>query len=219
MKILNLITTVALATSTVLARSPSIRQPTPGSGADISMPDLSNLKLQESDIFMTKDMESITDSPALYARPNTNNSSSFVALGSRGKESTSDRFYLVDSGASTHLSTRLEDFISLKNLTFPLKMTGVGGVVDIFYTGTLKLDCNVHGEKRVVLLDNSVYCPSCNMNLISVAQFLREDELASVHFDRNGVTISEPSGIVTASLLKNDAGPGPGGLYLLDMWK
>ena len=86
-----------------------------------------------------------------------------------------DGFYhYLDSGAARHLSGHKESFLFMKNLDYPVTVSGVAGRTTVTLQGTMRLKLSVNNEVRVLNISNILYVPGLPFSLLSVKAFGRK---------------------------------------------
>lgn len=86
--------------------------------------------------------------------------------------------WVVDSGASHHITNDIQYFNSAQDYTGPDEISmGDGKVIPITHTGTAQL----HASGKLFSLSNTLCAPKIKSNLISVSRFCK-DNLTSIEF-------------------------------------
>lgn len=117
--------------------------------------------------------------------------------------------WALDTGCTQHVTHWREDFVTFKPYTGG-PIAGIGGTkIQPSGQGTVELACNVRGRRVIMLLSDTLYCPTIGVNLISVSQLLPERDV-NITFHREHAKIHAPGRTFIAAQ--------HGGLYLLNMW-
>jgi hypothetical protein len=107
----------------------------------------------------------------------------------RTQMSLNDFPFIVDTGASVHISPDRSDFLSLHSTT-PRSVKGVGGSsIPAFGVGDIKVRV---ARGASVILRNTLYVPNATVRLISVST-LTADSNAVAHFDSSSCWITDKS--------------------------
>ncbi|GMF37933.1 unnamed protein product [Phytophthora fragariaefolia] len=94
--------------------------------------------------------------------------------------------WLVDSGASSHITSVRDKFVSMKGLKMPVCITVADGTkIDVVATSTVGLKL-VDGT--TITLSDVVYIPEIDGSLISVAQLAEKNVV--VQFTRTSVSFA-----------------------------
>lgn len=117
---------------------------------------------------------------------------------------------ILDSGASCHISSCKELFVSLRPCTHV--MTGVGSQkLQATAIGTMRLVCTHENGWYIVDLERALYVPESRITLISTSRLLEQYKTASITFTATGGTVSwsqtEKTSLCNAH-----------GLYAFDLW-
>jgi hypothetical protein len=97
-------------------------------------------------------------------------------------------FFVVDSGCTQHASCKRQNFASLRPYDGKA-LSGIGGKKLMPQgIGTAKIECEVGGERIIMLLNNTLFCPELGCNLVSVSQLL--DTGAGISFKRQTAIIT-----------------------------
>ena len=113
---------------------------------------------------------------------------SFVAEVAKEKDhNTKCEKWYIDSGASTHMCHKEEDFTELKkNDCNGTVSIGDGTAIPVKGVGTIKVMSVVNGKKVAVHLKDVLYVPNLSCNLISVTRCRKMDMRVTFDSDRNG---------------------------------
>ncbi|TID16385.1 hypothetical protein E2P81_ATG11812 [Venturia nashicola] len=118
--------------------------------------------------------------------------------------------YILDSGAAMHVSSNFDDFLPDSKVELGnFSATGLGGSVQIPFKGTavVPFKSNVTDLKLSAFhLQETLYCPSCGVNVISVSQLMKANPDAKVYFQGDEAYIDD--GVTASFTLVN-------GLYTL----
>lgn len=103
-----------------------------------------------------------------------------------------DRAWCLDSGATSHMCSRVEDFSELKKYNRgPLNLANDTST-EIRGSGTARLVVNSNGDKTNVKLSNALHVPDLRTNLVSVSKIA--DRGLEVHFKKDNAIIVDPEG-------------------------
>lgn len=117
---------------------------------------------------------------------------------------------ILDSGASCHISSCRELFVSLRPCTHV--MTGVGSQkLQATAIGTMRLVCNHDDGWYIVDLERALYVPESRITLISTSRLLEQYGTASITFTATGGTVSWSKTQETSLCNAH-------GLYAFDLW-
>jgi len=120
---------------------------------------------------------------------------------------------LLDSGTSDHCFADLSlftSYISFKQLS-PGLTTKEGLIFNIVGKGSVELQTNINGQRRMITFNNTLYTPRFRSNLISVARLSTKG--AEVHFKNNKAIIKTKNKTDIISATQS------GLLYMVDMDK
>ena len=92
----------------------------------------------------------------------------------QSSQNLEEDLWLIDSGASDHLTGRREWFIDYEPIAPVLIRTANNQTMEAIGEGTIRLFTrnDSGGEKKSLLLQNVLYVPQCPKNLLSVTKFL-----------------------------------------------
>lgn len=125
-------------------------------------------------------MSDASDEKALMTRITVSGKTSFVTD------------WVVDSGATSHISRDRDQFITFKHIKDTVKSGGSHHAILRIRTAKLRvIDCD--GKLQTLLLKKTLYVPEFNFNLISVLKAGQVDNL-KVDFDGNRCAIVHKSG-------------------------
>lgn len=142
------------------------------------------------------------------AKKKAQEAASLVALGTSGN--VSEGYWTIDSGATQHMTSRLEWFENLRSTKSNQEITIANGTkIDVGGIGDISIGTNSSVNK----VNDVIYVPSLNSNLISVYKAVEKG--FSVLFDKNGCNFfnSDTFSFVGDSILH---GSPYRGLYKLD---
>ncbi len=111
------------------------------------------------------------------------------ALVTGGSARSSD-CWIIDSGATSHMSNNKELFVEYRELSTPEKVTlGDGRCLDVVGKGTVELKMVLPDNKKTKRhkLMNTLYVPKLSINLFSIAKVSKAGKVAS--FDEQGCYI------------------------------
>ena len=144
-------------------------------------------------------------SESLMATPMPLNSNSRTML------SVDAGAFILDSGATIHISPEASDFFDLKPIA-PRTIKGIGGS-SINATGIGKI--RLHLAKGIVItLDPALYVPEAAVQLMSVYVLGSGPQKLVSHFDGDGCWLINRSGVTVASGSLSNLGKH---LYTIDM--
>jgi hypothetical protein len=85
-----------------------------------------------------------------------------------------DSCWLLDSGATHHLSGNRENFLELKEVDGEITVEGVSSdLLRVEGIGTVELFCKTSDGTERILLEDVRYCPGAGVNLASLSRFLK----------------------------------------------
>ena len=117
--------------------------------------------------------------------------------------------WALDTGCTQHLSHWRQDFINMKPYTGSA-IQGIGGTtIQPKGVGTVKLGCNIRGRRVIMLLSDTLFCPTASINLISVSQLMPKRGV-NITFHATSAKIQTPGRTFLANMHR--------GLYILNLW-
>lgn len=117
--------------------------------------------------------------------------------------------YIIDSGCSQSASQHEGDFVDLRRF-IGSEVKGIGGqMVTPHGVGTMRLACNVDGNRKVLYISNVLYIPRLGVNLLSATQLL--DLNVTFSLRKTGCSFQAKGVTFTATRTH--------GLFALDVWK
>lgn len=117
--------------------------------------------------------------------------------------------WALDTGCTQHLSHWRQDLINMKPYTGGA-IQGIGGTtIQPEGIGTVKLGCNIRGKRVIMLLSDTLFCPTANINLISVSQLMPKRGV-NITFHATSAKIKTPGRTFLANMHR--------GLYILNLW-
>ena len=108
------------------------------------------------------------------------------------KSFMSGQFWLLDSGASRHFTSDINDFASYQELMHKHYAKTANGVAEIAGVGTILLWClDSTGDELIVKLTQVLYMPGATACLISMGELLLHDY--TVTGDKSGISLTGKS--------------------------
>ena len=133
----------------------------------------------------------------------------FMATQSKLQPTLSE-VWIIDSGCTHHMTSQRDGFIKYTDDPNISPIGGIGGShIRPVGSGTVKVPCNVKGEKKYLVLTDVWYCPDLGTNLISTTQLF--DRGADVRLQQYSCQITKPGSPTFIATRR-------GGLLLLDTW-
>ena len=119
--------------------------------------------------------------------------------------------WIVDSGATQHMTSHRDAFHTYKPISGKKIYLGDNGMVEALGMGEILVEVQVEGKTKRIQIQEALHVPKLHANLLSVSKLSLGG--LKVHFNMVGCVVRAPSGVLIASA------PREGNLYLLHFTK
>ena len=125
-----------------------------------------------------------------------------------GASKTSTTRWIVDSGASNHMTPHKQFFDTYESISGRKVFMGDNGIVEVLGKGSILVETRVKGRARSIRMHDVLHVPDLHSNLLSVSKLISRG--LKVHFNSLGCVVRASNGemLAVASLESN--------LYQLD---
>ena len=130
------------------------------------------------------------------------------AFAASGEYDNTNMFsWIIDSGATQHMTPHREAFLTYELISNRKVYLGDNGMVDAIGMGCIVVEVDVRGQSRSIRIQDVLHVPKLHANLLSVSKLVSQD--LKVQFNNKGCVLRAPNGemIVMA--------PKEGNLYQL----
>ena len=114
----------------------------------------------------------------------------------RAENDTCDRKWCIDSGATSHLSNEIREFVEIDDMKCGKLNLASSDSTEITAKGTMSFTTEVDGETKNIKLKNVLYVPDLRANLLSVAKMTDRD--CEVLFTKRHATVTGSDGNIKA---------------------
>lgn len=127
----------------------------------------------------------------------------FVFVAHGGAAITSINTWIVDSGATQHMTPHKHAFDSYESISGRNVFMGDNGVVEVTGKGSIIVETNVEGQRRRIVVHDVLHVPKLHANLLSVGKLVSRGLV--VQFNTKGCAVRTREGelIATSSMDAN----------------
>ena len=114
--------------------------------------------------------------------------------------------FLADTGASHHIFHDPSYFNSISPLPRPFMVNHVDGCVEVKHVGTVTLEVDAEVGKQILRLENVLYMPSMNYNIVSLQRLRAAKFIYTFSEVRGKAVIKNAEGGMVAFMSESKSG-------------